>query len=63
MSFSNRGYGQVDICPQNWQYDLWIGCLKPIDVASTCETKSNLVVELEVEFENQINNEFSLCLG
>jgi hypothetical protein len=47
---------------KNWQFDLWIGCLKPIDVASTCEAKSNLVVELEVEFENQISNEDFLDL-
>jgi hypothetical protein len=36
--------------------------LKPIDVASTCEAKSNLVVELEVEFENQVDNEDFLDL-
>jgi hypothetical protein len=46
----------------NWQFDMWIGCLKPIDVAFACEAKSDLVVELEVEFENQVNNEFFLDL-
>jgi hypothetical protein len=41
---------------------MWIGCLKSIDVAFACEAKFDLMVELEVEFENQVNNEFFLDL-
>jgi hypothetical protein len=36
---------------------MWIGCLKPIDVAFASEAKFDLVVKLEVEFEHQVNNE------
>lgn len=39
-----------------------IGYLKPINVAFACEVECDLMVELEVEFENQVNNENSLYL-
>jgi hypothetical protein len=39
-----------------------IGYLKPINVAFACEVECDLMVETEVEFENQVNNEDSLYL-
>jgi hypothetical protein len=36
--------------------------LKHIDVASTCEAKSDLMAELEIEFEDQVDDEDSLDL-
>jgi hypothetical protein len=47
---------------QNWTSNSHIGYLKPIDVAFACEVECDLMVELEVEFENQVNNENSLYL-
>ncbi len=47
---------------KNWPFDSWIGCLKHIDVAFACEVEFDLMVELEVEFEDQVNNENSLDL-
>jgi hypothetical protein len=41
---------------------MWIGCLKPIDVAFASKAKFDLMVKLEVEFENQVNNELFLDL-
>jgi hypothetical protein len=40
----------------------WIGCLKLTNFAFTCEVKSNLMVELEVIFENQVKGEDYLDL-
>lgn len=37
---------------KNWPFDLWIGCVKSIDLASACEMESDLIVELEVEFHD-----------
>jgi hypothetical protein len=47
---------------KNWLFDPWISCLKPINVAFACEVKSNLMVELEAKFEDQVNNEDSFKL-
>lgn len=44
------------------QQNSHIGYLKPINVAFACEVECDLMVELEVEFENQVNNENSLYL-
>jgi hypothetical protein len=43
---------------QNWPSNSHISYLKPIDVAFACD----LMVELEIEFENQVNNENYLDL-
>ncbi len=37
---------------KNQPFDSWIGCLKHIDVVSACEAESDLMVELEAEFED-----------
>jgi hypothetical protein len=47
---------------KNWPFDSQISYLKHIDVASTCEVESYLMVELEVVFENQVDDENSLDL-
>jgi hypothetical protein len=47
---------------KNWLFDPWISCLKPVNVAFACEAKFVLMVELEVKFENQANNEDSFKL-
>jgi hypothetical protein len=45
-----------------WLCDPWISYLKPINVAFACEVKSDLMVELEAKFKDQVNNENSFKL-
>jgi hypothetical protein len=40
----------------------WIGCLKPSSFAFACEVKSNLMVDLEAIFQNQVKGEDYLDL-
>ncbi len=47
---------------KNQPFDSRIGYLKHIDVALTSEVESDLMVELEAEFEDQIDDEDSLGL-
>jgi len=47
---------------KNWPFDSHIGCLKHIGVTSACEVEFNLMVKLEVDFEDQVDNENSLDL-
>jgi hypothetical protein len=35
---------------KKWPSNLWIGCLKPIDLASICELELDLTTNLEVKF-------------
>jgi hypothetical protein len=35
---------------KKWPSNLRIGCVKPIDLASTCEFELDLITKLEVEF-------------
>ncbi len=50
--FQTNNIENLFFVTKNWQIDLCIGCLKHLDLVSTCEAKSNLIDELEVEFED-----------
>jgi hypothetical protein len=42
---------------KNWPFDLHVGCLKPSDLATICEAKSDLTKELDVEFVDEVEHE------
>jgi hypothetical protein len=48
---------------KNWPSNPWIGCLKPINLAFTCEVEYGLMIKLKVEFEDEVEGEniFNLC--
>jgi hypothetical protein len=48
---------------KNWPFDPQDGYMKPIDFASTCEMESNLTMELEVVFQDEIDHENFLDLN
>jgi len=39
---------------KKWPSNLQIGCVKPIDLASTCELELNLTTELEAKFHADV---------
>jgi murein endopeptidase len=43
--------------------DPWIGYMKPIDFALACEVESNLTMEVEVEFQDEVHCEDFLYLN
>jgi len=64
MSFTNRKIGQVDFCQQKLVIQLWIGCVKPIDLAFACELELELTIELEAKFHaNAIDHDDFLNLN
>ncbi len=42
---------------KNWPFDLHVGCLKPFDLATIYEAKSDLIDELDVEVVDEVECE------
>jgi hypothetical protein len=55
MLFINKKFGQAYFCQQKLAFDTQIGCVKTIDLASTCKVKSNLTTKLEIKFQDDVN--------
>jgi len=52
MLFETKNLDKLIFINKNWPFDLWIDCVKSIDLASACEMESDLILELEVEFHD-----------
>jgi hypothetical protein len=50
--FQTNNIEILNFVTKNWRIDSCIGCLKHLDLINTCEAKSNLINQLEVEFED-----------
>jgi hypothetical protein len=54
--FGHARLGKQFVHPY-WPIDPRVGCFKPFNLVSACKTKSNLLKELDVEFEDEIEQE------
>jgi hypothetical protein len=43
---------------KNWPSNPLIGCLKPINLAFTCEVEYGLMTKLEVKFKDEVEGEY-----
>jgi hypothetical protein len=56
MLFTNQKFRQVYFCQQKLAFNTHIGCVKTIDLASTCEVESNLTTKLEIKFQDDVDS-------